>query len=123
MNKNQDKSETCFPRTNLKGLITLCVVPLAFLIYHGFFSRFTLCLQYQQVGIQNVSENTRKKLKMRAQRKKMFLYYTMHWAKMQVSGVLLRFGLVLAWVWLGFGLGFAHKPYQNSNPTHSVIWP
>ena len=31
----------------------------------------------------------------------------------------LRFARVL----LVFCSCFAHKPYQNTNPTHSVIWP
>ena len=31
----------------------------------------------------------------------------------------LRLGHVLVAFWSRFG----HKPYQNANPTHSVIWP
>ena len=38
----------------------------------------------------------------------MFLYYTIHRIKTQASCVFSRI--------------LAHKPYQNANPTHSVIW-
>ena len=55
---------------------------------------------------------TREKSKTRAQRKTMFLYYTMRWVKTQVSCVLVAF-------WSRFG----HKHCQNANPTHSVIRP
>ena len=58
------------------------------------------------------ARKTREKSKTQAQREKRFLYYIMRWAKTRVSCVL-----------LAFCLRFAHKTYQNANPTHSVIWP
>ena len=51
---------------------------------------------------------TREKSKTRAQREKMFLYYTMRWPKTRVSRVLLV-----------FCSRFVHKLYQNANPTHN----
>ena len=55
------------------------------------------------------------KSKSGAQHEKMFLYYTMHWAKTQVSCVLLVFCMHFGCILLTF--------YQNANATHSVIWP
>ena len=55
-----DYDEACIMH---KGLITLCVVSLAFIFlfsFLDFFSRFHLRFGYQHVGIQNKSENVRK---------------------------------------------------------------
>ena len=56
-----------------KGLITLCVVSLAFFIlphvFH-FTSRFFLAFRYHCVGIQNASENARKMLEKREENPK-----------------------------------------------------
>ena len=58
-----------------------------------------------------MQEKREKNPKTQAQREKMFLYFTMRWAKTQVSCG-----------FLAFCSCFAHKPYQNANPTHNVIW-
>ena len=115
-----------------KGLIKLYVVSLAFFIlprvFH-FSSRFPSRFRYQHVGIQNASENVRKmqqKREKNPKREKVFLYYTMRWAKTRVSHcfahALLAFCLRFACVLLAFCLHLTHKLYQNANPTHSIIW-
>ena len=57
---------------------------------------FSPAFEYQHVGVQNASENTRKLphvTSTRAQHEKYFLYYTMHWVKMRtVCGSFSRFG-------------------------------
>ena len=55
-----------------KGLITLCFVSLVFYIFSRFHSRF---------WYQMLVSKTQEKSKTQAQRKKIFLYYTMHWVK------------------------------------------
>ena len=77
--------------------------------------RLIHCFTRVFLGIKNVSENARKSLEKRkkiTQRENIFLYYTMCWVKLRARCVCSR---VLAHVW-------SHKPYQNTNPTHSVIW-
>ena len=93
-----------YPNDNLllqlktfEGLITLCVVSLAFFLFLFFlvflvffFSRFHSRFGYQHVGIQNASENTRKtqeKRKKITQRENIFLYYTMRWVNMRAGCV------------------------------------
>ena len=76
------------------------------------------------------ARKTPEKSKTRAQREKKFLYYTVHWVKRESVAFWSRFGRVLvafcprfALVLPSFCPRFAHKPYQNANPMHSVIWP
>ena len=59
-----------------KGLITLCFVSMVFYI----FLTFPLTFLIPNVGIQN-ARKMQEKSKKQAQRKKIFLYYTMHWVK------------------------------------------
>ena len=66
------------------------------------------------MGIKNVSENVRKTQEnypMRAQGENIFLYYTLHWVKTLAACVRSH----------GFAHVFGHKPYQNANPTQSVL--
>ena len=96
-----------------EGLITLCVVSLVLL----FFLTFFLCV-FPRVNDTNIllfcwyqkhaenSRKTRENCPTQEKHKKIFLYYTIHWLKMRA-------------IFLAF---FAHKPYQNANPTHSLIW-
>ena len=42
---------------------------------------------------------------------KMFLYYIIRWVKHEAVAFFSHFSHI-----------FAHKPYQNANPTNSVIW-
>ena len=93
-----------------KGLITLCVVSLTFFIFLAFSCIFTWFL-IPTFGIQNARkmQDKRKKHKKNAsQTQDKFLYYTMHWVK-----TLLVVFFIAFWnVW----------DYQNTNPTHSVLW-
>ena len=97
-----------------KGLITLCIVSVAFLIFLAFFSPFSSHFGYQHVGIKNASESmrkTRKKINNVSPTRKIFSI--LHYA-LGKNGSLLRFFCIL--------LRFDNKPYQNATPTCSVVW-
>ena len=95
-------------KLNLKALLYYALFQLRF----GFFSRFHSCFGYQHVGIKNVSENARKKQEKckKMQENLSILHY-----EFGKNASLLRFSHV-------FDRVFAHKPYQNTTLTHSVIW-
>ena len=93
---------------NHEGLITLCVVSLAFLFHLAFFilprvfprvfprvlDTNMLVSKTREKTREKHEKNTRKtreKSKTRAQRETMFLYYTMRWVKTRVSCVLVAF--------------------------------
>ena len=81
------------------------------------FLAFFLRFEYQDVGIQNASDNvrnTQEKCEKNQKRKKVFPNYTIHSVKSRASCVFLVF---LSY----FSCVLAHKPYQNAKPMHSVI--
>ena len=77
-------------------------------VFPGVYDTKMLVFKTRMKTQEKCKKNMRKS-KTRAQREKMFLYYTMRWAKNSSQ-------------LLAFSLRFAHKPYQNANPKHSVLW-
>ena len=102
------------------------VVPPAFLIPHAFLSRFCRvfpCVYDTNMLVSKTQVKTQGKCKKNARKIQnaspteenvSILHYALGKNVSQ-----LRFARVM----LTFCSPFAHKPYQNANPTHSVIWP
>ena len=103
------------PYYTMRGITGVFISPRVF----HFTLRFTLHFRYQHVGIQNVSENARKTQEKRKKNSKCepnarkCFYITLCVGQKRES---VAFSL-------RFCSRFAHKLYQNANPTHSVIWP
>ena len=104
-------AKTSFEVFSLKALLHYALFHSRF----GFFLRFSSRLCYQDVGIQNANENARK---MKVKHEKIQNtsptrenVSISHYALGKNSSQL-----------LAFCSRFAHKPYQNANPTHSVTW-
>ena len=118
---SQIRSQFCMIFVNLRPYYTMHCFTLVFnsRVYSRVYSRVFPCIHDTNMFVSKTRVKTRekckknaRKFKTRAQREKMFLYYTMRWAKSRVSCVL-----------VAFWSRFAHKHYQNSNPLYSVIWP
>ena len=106
-----------------KGLITLCVVSLAFLFHLAFFLLSRVFPRvFPRVSDTNMPKRERKREKNARKFKNAsptrdnvsILHYALGKNASQ-----LRFGRVLVAFWSRFG----HKHCQNTNPTHSVIRP
>ena len=98
-----------------------------FSFYLAFLLAFMLCdTIFKHVGKQNTRENARKMQEKREKNpkrepyvRKCFYIILCVVQKRESVAFCSRFARFL----LTFCLHFAHKLYQNANPTHSVIWP
>ena len=118
-----------------KGLITLCVVSLAFLFHLPFFIlprvfprvlHTNMLVSKMREKTQEKREKTQKKNKNSPTRDNVsILHYALgkNVSQLRFGRILVafrsRFGRVLVAFWSRFG----HKHCQNANPTHSVIRP
>ena len=100
------------PWIKSKGLITLGVVSLAFLFHLAFFILPRVLDTNMLVSKTRVK--TRKKCKKNARK-----IQNVSPTRENVSVLHYALGKKL----VVFCSRFAHKLYQNANPTHSVIWP
>ena len=123
-----------------KGLITLCVVPVAFSFYLAFFilprvfGRVFGRVLDTNMLVSKTRVKTREKCKKNARKIQntsltrenvSILHYALckNASQSRFARILLAFCSRFARVLLAFCSCFAHKHDQNANPTHSVIRP
>ena len=108
---------TSYHKGKVKALLHYAMFHWRFLFFLALFY-FSLRFVIPTCWYHKCAENMRKREKIAKREKnseKMFLYLHSYWVKTSASCVYHSFFSHLSHV-------FAHKPYQNANPGHSVIW-